>query len=252
MEPARVQVDVYPTDGEAYEAAADDAVTHLRAAMARGRATVALSGGRGGRAVMLALAARDDAPWDRIEWYWADERCVPAGDPRSNVKVAQDSLLEPRQITPARIHPPPVDLGDPDAIAAAYATTLVEDLGRPPVFDLILLGLGPNAHTASLMPRSGALHATAPVVGVPASEVETEPHVGRITLTLPVLRAARRVLLVATGADKAQAVSASLGGPEEPDAVPGQLVRPGGSVRWLVDLAAAAELMKTARPVGGQ
>ncbi|TMA38417.1 MAG: hypothetical protein E6J83_15405, partial [Deltaproteobacteria bacterium] len=95
----RMDVDVYQADGEAFGAAATLVAETLRAASAaRGRATLALSGGRGGRGVMVALAERSDVPWDRIEWFWADERCVPVDDPRSNVRLARESLLGPRGI----------------------------------------------------------------------------------------------------------------------------------------------------------
>src|SRR5207302_165928 len=88
-----MQVDVYPTDAEAFEAAAALVATHLRASGAR--PTIALAGGRGGRGVLVALAVRSDVPWDRVAWFWGDERCVPADDPRSNVRVARDSRGRP-------------------------------------------------------------------------------------------------------------------------------------------------------------
>src|SRR5438477_9702380 len=115
-------LEVYPTDAEAFEAAA--AVAAARLAEGSERRCVALSGGRGGRAVMVALAARDDVPWDRIEWFWGDERCVPSDDPRSNVRLGRESLLTPRAIDPRRIHAPALDLVDPERIAADYAATL--------------------------------------------------------------------------------------------------------------------------------
>lgn len=248
MATSRLDLDVYPTDADAFEAAAERVAEHLRAAMARGRATVALSGGRGGRGVMVALAGREDVPWDRVEWYWADERCVPADDPRSNQKLARDSLLEARQIPDARIHAPAVALGETARVADAYAATLVADLGTPPVFDVVVLGLGPNAHVASLMPGGAAIRAEVAVAPVPVADVATDPPVSRITITPPVLRAARAVVLCATGANKAHAVARCLTGPDDPVAVPGQLVRPSASVAWIVDRAAADDLIKSAEP----
>jgi 6-phosphogluconolactonase len=243
----RLELDVYPTDAEAFEASAERVAERLRDAVGRGRAAVALSGGRGGRGVMLALAARDDMPWDRIEWYWVDERCVPATDPRSNVKLARDSLLD-KKVAAERVHPPPVELEDPERVAAAYGETLVSALGSPPVFDVVLLGLGDNAHTASLMPGGAALHAPRPVVAVPVADVTTDPLVARVTITPPVLRAARAIVLTTTGADKAKAVAASLGGPDRADQIPGQLVRPSERIHWIVDRAAAGDLLRTAEP----
>ncbi len=248
MATPRLDLDVYPTDADAFEAAAERVADHLRAAMARGRATVALSGGRGGRGVMVALAGRDDVPWERVDWYWADERCVPEDDPRSNQKLARDSLLEVRQVPEARIHAPSMALGDAERVAEAYAAALVADLGEPPVFDVVLLGLGPNAHIASLMPGGAALREQAPVVPVPVADVATDPVVPRITITPPVLRAARAVVLCATGADKAGAIARCLTGADDPVAVPGQLVRPSATVAWIIDRAAADDLIRNAQP----
>jgi 6-phosphogluconolactonase len=245
-----VKLDVYSTDAEAFEAAAELVAERLRAAAAAGRATVALAGGRGGRGVMVALAARGDVPWERIEWFWGDERCVPPDDPRSNVRLARDSLLEPRGIPADRIHPPPLALGDAGRIADAYAATLVARLapGPAPVFDLVLLGVGADGHVASLMPGSRALHAAAPVAPVEAAEVNAEPRVARVTVTASVLAAARSIIVTATGDAKARAVAAALRDPLDADRVPAQLVRPSERVAWVVDRAAAAELLRDARP----
>ena len=244
-----MDVDVYQTDAEAFGAAAALVAETLRAASAaRGRATLALSGGRGGRGVMVALAERSDVPWDRIEWFWADERCVPVDDPRSNVRLARESLLGPRGILAARIHPPPVELVRPEAIADAYARALAALLEAEPVFDAVLLGVGGDGHVASLMPRCRALSASAPVAAVALEEVTAEPHVARITVTPPVLGVARRVVVVATGAEKARPVAAALRGAEDPTRVPAQLVRPSSRVRWVIDRAAAGELLRDARP----
>src|SRR5437016_6663895 len=172
-------LEVYPTDAEAFEAAAALAAAWL--ADGGDRRSVALSGGRSGRAVMLALAGRTDVPWERIDWFWGDERCVPPDDPRSNVRVARESLLAPRAIDPGRIHAPALDLVEPDRIAADYAATLTRLLGATPVFDLVFLGVGTNGHIASLMPGCAALRATAPVAAVRVVEVSEEPLVARVT-----------------------------------------------------------------------
>src|SRR5436309_15936398 len=120
--PMAMTLEVYPTDAEAFEATAALAAERLGGAGLH--PTVALGGGRSGRGVMVALAARGDLPWERVEWFWGDERCVPADDGRSNLRLARDSLLVPRGVAAARVHPPPVALGDPVRIAAAYAATL--------------------------------------------------------------------------------------------------------------------------------
>lgn len=246
----RMRLEVYPTDAEAFEAAAALAAARLRERSGKDRGTIALPGGRSGRGVMVALAARDDVPWERVDWFWTDERCVPADDPRSNVRLARESLLAARRVAAERIHPPPVELVVPDRIAAAYAATLTALVapGPAPAFDVVLLGVGSDGHVASLMPGSGALRATAPVVAVPEEEVSGDPKVARITITPPVLGAARHVIVMATGAEKAAAVGAALRDPGDATRVPARLVRPAPNVTWIVDLAAAAELLREARP----
>jgi 6-phosphogluconolactonase len=245
--PMPLELHVHPTDAEAFEAAAALAAERLRAAGDAPR--VALSGGRGGRGVMLALAATSDLPWDRIEWFWADERCVPEGDPRSNVRLARDSLLVPRGIRAERIHPPPLALADPAAVAAAYAAAVTAGVpGTPPIFDVLLLGMGTNGHVASLMPGCAALAAAAPVAAVTLPEVSEEPRVARVTLTPPVLAAARHVIVAVAGDTKAAPLAAVMQDSVDPNHLPAQLVRPSARVTWVVDRAAAATLLKSASP----
>jgi len=249
-----MKLEVYPTDAEAFEAAAALAAERLRQAAAVRRPSVALPGGRSGRGVMIALAARDDVPWDRIEWFWGDERCVGAEHPLSNVRLARETLLGPRRAAEGCVHPPAGEPGDAEEMAAAYAEILATYLGRrpAPVFDLVLLGVGANGHVASLMPGSRALHAGAPVAAVPRAEVSAEPRVARITITPPMLRAARSVLVTVTGEAKAAAVAAAMRDPLDPDRLPAQLVRPSDTVAWIVDRAAAGELLRDARRVDAQ
>ncbi len=245
-----MKLDVYQTDAEAFEAAAALAADRLRAATSGRRASIALSGGRGGRGVMLGLAARSDVPWDRVDWFWGDERCVPPDDAKSNVRLARESLLVPRGVPAARIHPPPVDRGAPDTIAAGYAATLRELLPGDgvPIFDVVLLGVGKNTHVASLMPGCRALHATEPVAAVAVEEVSEDPIVARVTVTPPVLAAARHVIVVVAGPEKAGPVGAALRDPPDPDRIPAQLVRPSDRVSWVVDRAAAELLLRDAAP----
>jgi 6-phosphogluconolactonase len=158
------------------------------------------------------------------------------------VRLARDSLFVPRGVAAARIHPPPVALGNPAHIAAAYATAL------PAAFDVVLLGVGSDAHIASLMPGSRALHATAPVAAVDAAEVGTDPRIARITLTPPTLAAARFIVVTVTGEAKAHAVAAALRDPFDPDRHPAQLVRPTDRIAWVIDRPAATELLRDAHP----
>lgn len=243
-----LRLDVYPTDAEAFEAAAARAAEHLRVAPAAGgRLAVALSGGRSGRGVLTALAAAD-LPWERIDWCWADERCVPASDAHSNTRLVRESLLAPRAIPPEHVIVPPVECGDAGAVADAYGRALVERLGALPVLDLVLLGLGASGAVASLMPGSAALRGEGVVAAVPAGEVSEPPPLARVTLTARVLAAARRVIVVAAGDAKAAALAAAMGDPVDPARVPAHLVRPDERVAWFVDRAASAALLRGARP----
>jgi 6-phosphogluconolactonase len=241
-----LELQVYPTDAEAFEATAALAATHLRGAHAH--PSVALSGGRSGRGVMLALAARGELPWDRIEWFWGDERCVPPDDPRSNLRVARDSLLGPRGVAAARIHAPPLELGDAGRIAATYGATLAEHLGATPILDILLLGIGSDGHLASLMPGGAALRASAPVAAVPVEEVTQPPHVERITVTPAVVARARAAIVTVTGEAKAAAVAAAMADDADPERIPAALVRPSTQVAWVIDRAAASVLLRGAQP----
>lgn len=244
----RLELEVYPSDGEAFEATAEAAAEWLRGAIAaRGVAHMALAGGRGGRGVMAALGACATIPWDRVHCWLGDERCVSATDPQSNQRLARETLFAPRGLVAARIHVPPLGGGDPEGIAHGYAGMLRALLGDEPVFDLVLLGMGPDGHVASLMPGCLALGAKSPVAVVSAEEVTSEPRVARITLTPPVLERARRIMVTVTGGEKAERLREVLRGPSR---VPATLVRPGERVSWVVDRAAASGLLRDAMPPG--
>jgi 6-phosphogluconolactonase len=185
------------------------------------------------------LAAERGADWSAATLWFGDERCVPPDHPDSNFAMAQAALVS------RLASPPPVlrmhgELG-PDAGAGAYEAAVRERLGGEPRWDLLLLGLGPDGHTASLFPGKPAVDEAARlVVGVPIAGME--PQVPRISLTLPALNAARSVVFLVTGAGKAEAVARAFG--EQPDpGVPAARVRPSaGSLTVLLDEAAAARL----------
>jgi 6-phosphogluconolactonase len=201
---------------------------------------VALSGGSTPRRA-YELAAETDADLSAATLWLGDERCVPPEDDRSNVRMVRESLCErlPEERRP-RLFPVDTALGH-DAAAAAYEALLRETLGNHPRVDLALMGLGPDAHTASLFPGKPAVQETQRLaVGVP--EAGMEPQVPRVTLTLPLFNAAREVVFLVTGADKAAAVRRAFGDPPDPSA-PAAHVRPGaGTLRLVLDRAAAAEL----------
>jgi len=196
--------------------------------------TIALSGGGTPRGLYEMLAAppyREQIPWQRMHVFWGDERCVPPDHPGSNYRMAREALLDHVHIPARNVHRIHGELG-PEAAAQAYNAKLRAFFGAPwPTFDLVLLGLGNDGHTASLFPGSDALKETArPAVGVTA-HYENRPA-QRVTLTLPAINAARQVLFLAAG--KAGIVQAVL---NEPDAgYPAQHVRPTtGELVWLVD-----------------
>jgi 6-phosphogluconolactonase/glucosamine-6-phosphate isomerase/deaminase len=229
-----MQVDVYPTDAEAFEAAAALVAERLRAAAGGGRATAAVGGGRAARGLLVALAARGDVPWDRVEWCLADERCGDARDPLAHGRIARDSLFGPRGIAAARVHEPPLDAGTPDAVAARYAEALAGVAGTPVVFDVVALPLGAD----------GALGAI-PAAGTDAAVVVVPGDPPRVALAPAVVAAARAVVVVAAGRATAPAVARALRDGTGAAAV----ALPSERVAWVLDRDAAAELLADARPV---
>ncbi len=232
-------ITVFPDAEAMSRAAADLFVQTIAAAVARrGRATVALAGGSTPRRTYELLAAaprRDQVPWGELEVFWGDERCVPPDDQRSNALMAGRALLEHVPLSPGHVHPIPCR-ADPVAAADDYEALLRRLLGHDPALDLILLGLGGNGHTASLFPGSPALdEKDAWVAPVPAPV----PGPDRVTLTFPVLRAARRRAFLVAGHDKADALKEVLEG--SPDRLPAQRAV-AGDTRFLVDAAAAGRL----------
>ncbi len=230
-------------------AAAQDLVDLAQAAIAeRGRFCVALSGGSTPRRMyeLLAEAPRwAQLDWRRVEFFWGDERAVPPEHPDSNYGMAAAVLLRKLGIAPERIHRIAGELPDPAEAAARYQDELARVFATPadslpPIFDLILLGMGPDGHTASLFPYGQALTERRRwVVGYQVARLGKP----RITLTPPLLNRAAEVRLLVTGADKADTLREALEGPREPERLPVQLIVPeAGRLVWLVDRAAAARL----------
>ncbi|MFI5364190.1 MAG: 6-phosphogluconolactonase [Candidatus Binatia bacterium] len=230
-------------------AAAEECSRIMRVAIGRqGRCTFVLSGGSTPRRLYELLAAppqRDQIDWTRVDLFWGDERAVPPDHKDSNFRMANEALLQPLSIPATRIHRMPAERADRDRAAADYQAEIarVFDVpadGVPPAFDLVLLGLGPDGHTASLFPRTAALNETRRWV-VP----NHVPQLGtdRLTMTRVILNRAACIMFLVAGADKAAALAEVLEGPAESERLPAQLIRPEtGRLVWLMDGAAAARL----------
>ncbi|WP_425583753.1 6-phosphogluconolactonase [Streptomyces macrosporus] len=232
--------------------------TLVEAQTARGGASVVLTGGRNGNALLAALAqapGRDGVDWSRVDLWWGDERFLPDGDPDRNHTQARAAFLDAVPLDPARVHPMPASDGphgdDVAAAAEAYAAELAaaadtEGTAAPrvPSFDVLLLGLGPDTHVASLFPEHPAVREEErTVVGVLEAP---KPPPTRISLTLPALRAAREVWLLAAGEDKAEAAAAALRG-TDPLRTPASGARGRARTLWILDEAAAARLPSSVR-----
>jgi len=233
------------------KAAAARLVTRLvDAQAARGLATIVLTGGGVGGAVLRELRdnpARDAVDWARVEIWWGDERWLPDGDPERNDKQARDALLSSVPVDPARVHPfPAADgqyAGDPEAAAAAYAAELAkatrpEDHGPVPRFDVLMLGVGEEGHVASIFPESPAAYEIRSVVAVRGCP---KPPPVRLTLTFPAIAAATEVWLMTAGEEKAGAVALALGGAGAIQ-VPAAGVHGRARTLWLLDRESAAKL----------
>jgi len=221
------------------EAAAERVLARIAAN--RARVAVCLTGGSSPKQLYELLARdpyRGRIPWERVHWFIGDERFVPANDPLNNMAMARGIFLD-RFAPAANIHPIPTDTADASESARRYERELQSFYGATeldparPLFDLVLMGVGPDGHTASLFPDDPALQETGRwVVGVPKAHVE--PFVPRVTLTLPVLGSCREMLFEVAGTEK-RAVLARLQADEN---LPANRARSAGETVWLVDQAA--------------
>jgi len=201
--------------------------------------SLVLSGGSTPQALYRQLARfpyAAEVDWARLHIFWGDERCVPPDHPQSNYRMACQALLGHVPVPPEHIHRIRGELL-PEEAAQAYAQELAQFFGeRQPQFDLVLLGMGADGHTASLFPHSAALKETHKWVAENYTSSQTS---WRITLTIPALNAARQVAFLVSGADKANTLQRVLEGPYQPDELPAQFIQP---AVWLVDAAAASRL----------
>lgn len=243
-------VHVLPDIDALSRAAAAEAVGIIRSAVAqRGTCALALSGGNTPRSLyqLLGTAYRDQIPWVHVHLYWGDERYVPSDDPASNYRMVRETLLNAVPIPAAQVHPMPTGHADPNDAAREYEVLLKRQFNDDwPRFDLILLGLAPDGHIASLFPGSKAL--VEDKRRVVAVRVPKEPP-QRLTLTLPAINHAANVHFLVAGRSKAGALHRALVGPCDVQTCPALGVKPmDGTVTWWVDEAAAAFLSAEGRP----
>lgn len=232
-----------------YRAAADEFVRQaLQASQANGRFCVALAGGSTPKGLYALLAEdaslRDAVPWEQTHVFWGDERAVPPDHADSNYGMAAAALLSKAPIPPQNVHRIRGEEADLHEAAWVYEQELRSFFALPdgafPRFDLVLLGLGGDAHTASLFPGSAALEERNRLAV--ANRVD-KLGATRITLTVPVFNNARRVVFLVSGADKASAVKAAIEGPAAPHEVPAQRIQlRAGEIVWLLDQDAARML----------
>ena len=208
------------------------------------RVAICLTGGSSPKQLYQLLATdafRSRIPWDRVHWFIGDERFVPADDPLNNMGMARQIFLD-RWAPASNIHPIPTDAADPDKAARRYENELQTFYGAAqldparPLFDVVLMGVGPDGHTASLFPDYPAIETTGRwVVGVPQAHVE--PFVPRVTLTLPALNSCREMLFEVAGSEKRAILTRVLDG----ENLPANRARSTGETIWLVDTAALPE-----------
>src|SRR5947199_8026198 len=214
-----------------------------------GHFTIALTGGTTPGEVYSLIGSepfRSQIDWQLVHIFWGDERCVPHNSPESNFYLAQEALLQKISIPESQIHPMPADQLNRDAASQAYTIEMQNTFGTDgiPSFDLIHLGMGPEGHTASLFPHQASLHEKHRLI-MPVSVPKPPPD--RLTFTPPLLNAARNVLFLVTGSEKADALHAVLEGEYQPDEYPAQIVHPtNGEVVWMLDKAVAQKIQRGA------
>jgi 6-phosphogluconolactonase len=216
-----------------------------RIAQAGGRAGVALTGGSSPEGLYRLLAQepyRSRIPWDRVHWFIGDDRFVPPDDPRSNMGMARRLFLDRVKAPAANIHPMTTSAATPAAAARLYESGLEQFYGAErldparPLFDLVLMGLGSDGHTASLFPGASALDESERwVVGV--DKAGLTPFVPRVTLTLPALASTREMLFLVSGEDKRDILARVLAG----ENLPAARARSNGELVWLIDRAASQQ-----------
>jgi len=212
-----------------------------------GSFSVALSGGNMPRTLYRLLSSRfrDEIPWTKVHVFWGDERYVPLADPQSNYRMARETSLDAVPCPAGNVHPMPTELPNPEVAAREYEKTLRSYFSKDwPRFDLVLLGLGEEGHTASLFPGSPALNESKR--WVVAVKAPAKPAL-RLTLTLPAITGASNIYFLITGSNKAEALHHVLTGSPDPKSYPASGIRRAkGTVIWWLDQAAAALVLESA------
>ena len=241
------EIRILTTPQELFASAAEEVVKLANEAVAsRGRFTIALSGGSTPKSLfnLLATNAKSTLPWDRMFFFFGDERHVPPNDPDSNYRMANEAMLSKVPVPTANVFRIEAENPDAAAAAAAYEQTLRKFFqvaaGEVPKFDLILLGMGPDGHTASLFPGTAGLQEkTRLVIANWVEKMKTH----RLSFTLPLINAARCAAFLVSGTDKAPALKAVLEGNAPGEQYPAKLVAPrDGKLIWFLDRAAASGL----------
>lgn len=240
---------ILATPQELFAAAAEEVIALAKESVsARERFSIALSGGSTPKGLfnLLATNARSTFPWDKTYFFWSDERHVPPDDPESNYRMANETMLSKVPVAAGNVFRIQAENPDANVAAEQYEATIRKFFGtldqKVPSFDLILLGLGPDGHTASLFPNTAALQERSRLAV--ANWVE-KFKTDRITFTLPLINAARTVAFIVSGGDKAMALHEVLEGKGVGAQFPAKLVNPSpGKLIWFVDRAAAADLTK--------
>ena len=241
------EIRVLTTPQELFASAAEEVVHQANEAVKEhGRFTIALSGGSTPKALynLLATNARATLPWDRMYFFWSDERHVPPTDPDSNYRMADEAMLSKVPVPSGNIYRMPAENQDAAGTAEAYEASLRKFFqakpGEIPKFDLILLGLGPDGHTASLFPGTPGLHEKSRLVI--ANRVE-KLRTDRLSFTYPLINAAREVAFLVSGTDKAAVLCSVLEEDVPGEQYPAKLVRPtNGKLIWFLDRGAASAL----------
>jgi len=232
---------IFPTKEVLYKTAAEFIVaTAKKCVSSNGRFTISLSGGRTPQAIYALLSEipfRDQMPWEKTFFFWGDERCVPLTDEKNNSHQARLALFDKITIPSSNVFPIPVD-ELPVAAASDYEKEIKLFFeSDAPQFDLILLGLGENGHTASLFPDTGVVNEKS--VGV-REVYSKEEKIFRVTMTAPLINLAHEIMFLVTGANKASVLKKVLTASFQPDKLPAQLIKPvNGALHWFIDRPAA-------------